>query len=160
LKTAWHIYSHTWNLPAAVRDGLKHYARVTELRRQDLESPFLYPFNKTREYQAGLYLPPTYNNAEDEVKLLLPQLVQGDGCARVSDSTEARVDRDLYGVGFTAFKGSAMPCLGDVLRHWLGMVEAGHWKIGEQGVMGGIEAWAKADKCETYEAYVLPMPDC
>lgn len=160
LKTAWHIYSHARSLTAAIRDGFKYYARVTELGRQDLDSPFLYPFNKTREYQGGLYLSPAYKSAEDEVILLLPQLVQRDGCARASDSTEARVDRDLYRVGFTAFKGSAMPCLGDVLRHWLGMVEAGHWKIGEQGVMGGIEAWAEADKIETYEAYVLPMPDC
>jgi hypothetical protein len=37
------------------------------------------------------------------------------------------------------------------------MVQRGEWQINEDGVMGGIEEWKKADTEEHWQKYVLPV---
>lgn len=37
------------------------------------------------------------------------------------------------------------------------MIEKGHWKVGPDGVKGGIEEWKKADQRGTWKLYVLPV---
>lgn len=156
LKASWHIYSHAPSLSTAIRGIYQHYNREVEKSKIDPNHPFYYPFSKTHTYSAGLYISP--GDTEDEVKLLLPAHVEGDGFARRSDGAEARLGEGVYGIGFTPFAGWRGPSLLDVLTHWLRMVESGAWRVDEKGVGGGIETWRDADIEATAGAYVLPIP--
>lgn len=163
LQASLHIYKQAANIrgyiggiPLAYSGISTHWAREAEKARMDPNHPFGYPFNKIRSYSAGLYLSP--DDTEDRIKLLLPAHVEGDGFARMSDGSEARLKEDVYGSGFTPFKGWGHATLLDALTHWLGMVESGVWEVDERGVVGGIEKWRDADAEETAGEYVLPMP--
>lgn len=35
--------------------------------------------------------------------------------------------------------------------------KGGDWKVGEEGVMGGIDEWKKADTEEEWNRYVIPV---
>jgi hypothetical protein len=155
-KQAANIRGYIGGIPSAVNSISTHFAREAEKAKMDPNHPFSYPFNKIHCYSAGLYISP--GDTEDGIKLLLPAHVEGDGFARMSDGSEARLREDVYGIGFTPFKGSGNASLLEVLTHWLGMVESGAWEVDETGVVGGIEKWRDADVEETAGEYVLPMP--
>jgi hypothetical protein len=163
LQASLHIYKQAANIrgyiggiPNAYHGISAHWAREAEKASTNPNHPFGYPFNKIHSYSAGLYIAP--GDTEDEVKLLLPADVEGSGFARMSDGSEARLREDVYGIGFTPFKGWGNANLLDVLTHWLEMVESGAWEIDERGVVGGIEKWRDADVEATAGRYVLPMP--
>lgn len=44
-----------------------------------------------------------------------------------------------------------------VLWRWVEMVEDGKWKVGADGVIGGMEKWKEADTEEHWRDYQLPM---
>ncbi|KAJ4374667.1 hypothetical protein N0V86_007540 [Didymella sp. IMI 355093] len=155
LRASWHIYSHSPSLSAAVRAIYRNYELEVDKAKIDPNHPFGYPFNKVHEYSAGLYIAP--GDVEDDVKLLLPAFVEGDGFAKRSDGCEASLREDVYGVGFTPFAGWGNARLLDVVTHWLEMVESGAWGW-TRGALRGIEKWRDADVEETAGAYVLPMP--
>lgn len=154
-KQAANMHGYIRAIPHAYRDIAAHQARAAEIAATDPNHAFGYPFNKVHSYNAGLYVSPSYT--EDSIKLLLPAHVEGDGFARRSDGDEVDVKEDVYGVGFTPFRGWGTASLLDVLTHWVGMVESGAWDVDERGVGGGIEEWRGADVEETAEQYVLPM---
>lgn len=163
LQTSLHIYKQAANmhgyirgLPNAYHSISAHWAREAEKAEMDPNHPFDYPFNKIHAFSAGLYISP--GDTEDIIKLLLPEHVEGDGFARRSDGGETDLREDVYGIGFTPFRGWGTASLLDVLTHWLGMVESGAWGVDEKGVVGGIEKWKDADMEETVQQYVLPMP--
>lgn len=156
LEASWHIYSYAPSLSTAIRGVYRHYNREVEKSNIDPSHAFYYAFFQTHHYSAGLYISP--GDTEDELKLLLPALVEGDGFARRGDGVEARWREDVYGVGFTPFAGWRGPSLLDVLTHWLRMVESGAWRVDEKGVGGGIEMWRDADIEATAGAYMLPTP--
>jgi hypothetical protein len=58
---------------------------------------------------------------------------------------------DLYQPGHQSFPER----LSSVLTSWLDMVQRGDWKVGANGVMGGVDKWKKADTEESSEKYVV-----
>jgi hypothetical protein len=142
-------------------------------RRHGPDSPFGEPYNRIDKYPAGLYLSctdDTYEDAfEDECKLILPFHIGAEGHARTSDGSRIGENQgdhcgwgcedrfaDLYQPGYLPFSYFHDTRLISILIHWLGMVRGGDWKVGADGVMGGIEEWKKADTEQSWEKYVIP----
>jgi hypothetical protein len=138
------------------------------------DSPFGHPFNRIDKYPAGLYLSCTDDQGdqvfEDECKLILPFCIGAKGYARTSDGSRFGENRedimlrgggkdtfaDLYQPGHRPFSEMHDTRLFSVLSNWLGMVRRGDWKVGAEGVMGGIEMWKEADTEESWEKYRIP----
>jgi hypothetical protein len=138
------------------------------------ECPFGYPFNELSSYPAGLYLSSTSSSGhcfEDESTLVLPYRIGARGFARKSDGTrfgentqdhdeDVQADNtfaDLYQPGHQPFTEMHSVWLFSVLENWLGMVQRGHWKVDENGVMAGIEEWKRAGTEEWWERYTAPI---
>jgi hypothetical protein len=65
---------------------------------------------------------------------------------------------DLYQIGYPSLGIGHRVQLVRVLESWVGMVRRGDWKVGKEGVEGGIEEWKRADESEEWgEKYVVPM---
>jgi hypothetical protein len=141
--------------------------------RWDSDSILGYPFNE-RNYPAGLYFhscDPSDSNAHDDgVSLILPYGIGANRWARKSDGTflgedvdrpvpNARnVHAELYQTGHQPFIEMHPVRLVKVLGSWLSMVENGHWQIGPDGVLNGIDTWQMADTENDWEKYWIP-PD-
>jgi hypothetical protein len=124
------------------------------------------PFNQVDQCPAGLYLsctdPSIADAFEDECKFVLPFRIGAKGYARTSDGSRFGENKgdagtcdagdtfvDMYQPGHQPF-AEMHPCrLFSILENWLGMVERGDWKVGADGVMGGIDEWKKADTEES-----------
>jgi hypothetical protein len=123
-------------------------------------------YHRITTYPAGLYLRATDAMvAEDEYKFILPFGIGANGYARKSDGKKFGQRKnggdshdDLYTPGHQPFEEPHWQSLVDVLESWRGMVERGDWKIGEDGVVGGMEVWREADSEESWEKYVIPRP--
>jgi hypothetical protein len=136
---------------------------------------FGWPFSLIRAYPAGLYLSCVISSAinafEDECTLVLPYRIGSNGYARTSDnavfgenrrSQDTHVEAkdtcaDIYQPGYQPFIVGHPVTLLRVLKSWITMVQRGEWQINEDGVMGGIEEWKKADTEEHWQKYVLPV---
>ncbi|KAK6844433.1 hypothetical protein PG995_014543 [Apiospora arundinis] len=139
--------------------------------------PFERPWAQVRSYPAGLYFTMTDQGApgfEDGVKLVLPFGIGGRGWARTADGakfgeltedgirTDAEIDGkdkfdSLFQLGYNPFVGAHEVRLVQVLRAWVKLVESGHWKVGPDGVLGGMEKWRDADTRWHWKKYVVPM---
>ncbi|KAK8040122.1 hypothetical protein PG993_008533 [Apiospora rasikravindrae] len=141
----------------------------------DHVAPFEKPWSQVRSYPAGLYFTRTdqgdQNVFEDGVRLVLPFGVGGRGWARTADGArfgenlelrhaepEGR-DRhhELFQLGYSPFVASHEVRLVQVLRVWVKLVESGDWKVGPEGVLGGMEKWREADTWWHWKKYVVPM---
>jgi hypothetical protein len=124
--------------------------------------PFGYPYRPNTSFPAGLYLLETdMSKADDSCKFILPFSIGGRGYARRTDGSfyggNAPKDSfdDLYSLGSHPFETTNEQNLASILKNWLGMVEMGHWKVDENGVVGGMEIWKEADTEEYWEKYVI-----
>ena len=135
--------------------------------------PFPWPYSTVKSYPGGLYFSwedLVYNNAfEDGCKLVLPFGIGRHGYARKSDgakfgeNTEDSGDvepkdthADLYQQGHNPFIEKHDVRLVSVLRSWIGMVERGDWQVGEEGIVGSIDDWRRADTEADWGKYVVP----
>lgn len=134
---------------------------------------FISPFSQVRSYPAGLYLKESkrmmHHGFEDAVKLILPFGIGGNGFARTSDglqigdpqdqSDPSCGDRhaDLYQQGWQPFIEMHDVRLVKVLESWIGMIQRGDWKVGEEGVEGTIEAFKEADTEQGWSKFVIPV---
>jgi hypothetical protein len=135
--------------------------------------PFLWPYNQVTRYPAGLYLAPvdhhSANDFEDECKLVLPFgigsrgfVLKSDG-SRFGENTESPdvepedTFADLYQPGYQPFVEMHGVRLVKVIESWTRMVENGDWRVDENGVMGGMEEWKKADTEESWSKFVIPI---
>ncbi|KAF1954368.1 hypothetical protein CC80DRAFT_550394 [Byssothecium circinans] len=133
--------------------------------------PFYWPYHETHTYPAGLYLSQVslrLHRFDDACSLILPFGIGQNGYARTSDGAlfgenqndelpEAKnVYHSLYQPGHRPFSEMHGITLGEVLNNWLSMVERGDWKVGRDGVEGGMEEWKNADRSGEWEKYVLP----
>ena len=113
-------------------------------------------------FPAGLYLPPTDDvMSEDECVFILPFSIGGNGYARRTDGSlyGEHVPKDsfdnLCSLGSHPFETDDSQNIASILRNWIGMVESGHWKIDENGVVGGMDVWKEADTEEHWSKYVV-----
>lgn len=133
---------------------------------------FDYPYREVERHPAGLYLNPVYGSFvqyNDASKLVLPFGIGGRRYARTSDGAlygengndeiakAEDTTADLYQAGHRPFGEMHGTQLKYILQHWLMMVENGYWKVGPEGVMGGIQEWKKADRRGTWKQYVIPI---
>ncbi|KAB8226930.1 uncharacterized protein BDW43DRAFT_317305 [Aspergillus alliaceus] len=112
-----------------------------------------YPSN--REFSNGCYL-------------LLPFSIGEYGWACTSDNQQMGVapwddvpeskgtHDDLYQPRYNGFMGLRDVQLHKVLRNWASNIEDGHWEVGKDGVIGGIERFEEADTEEYWEKYWVP----
>ncbi|ORY13821.1 hypothetical protein BCR34DRAFT_480356 [Clohesyomyces aquaticus] len=135
--------------------------------------PFSWPYSQVSQYLAGLYLGPverqSNNPFEDESKLVLPFGIGSRGFARTSDgarfgeNTEAPdvEPRDtfdtLYQPGYQPFGEIHGVRLVNILKSWTQMVERGDWSVDQEGIVGGMEEWKKADTEEHWEKFLVPV---
>lgn len=137
--------------------------------------PFGQPWSGILSYQAGLYFTPTdqgyWHTFEDGVKLVLPFGIGGRGWARTADGAkfgenteqmhgevEGRDRHDsLFQLGYQPFGADHEVRLVQVLRAWVRLVESGAWKVGPDGVRGGMKKWRDADTWWHWKKYVVPM---
>lgn len=137
--------------------------------------PFGRPWSDVPAYQAGLYFTPTdqgyWHTFEDGVRLVLPLGIGRKGWARTADgalfgeNTEQRrgevEGRDrhdtLFQLGYQPFGADHEVRLVQVLRVWVKLVESGAWKVGPDGVLGGMKKWRDADTWWHWKKYVVPM---
>jgi hypothetical protein len=150
-----------------------HYTAPQDADVTGLDLPFSWPCSQIQRYLAGLYLestdPAANNRFDDGCKLVLPFGIGVRGYARTSDralfgeNTESEdavakdTFADLYQPGHQPFIEMHSVRLVDVLKNWLAMVERGDWKVDEDGVVGGIDEWKKADTGSDWEKYVIPL---
>ncbi|KAF2635500.1 hypothetical protein P280DRAFT_411396 [Massarina eburnea CBS 473.64] len=142
---------------------------VADPNRAD-RGPFYWPYQNMHIYPAGLYLPQhTFglHRFDDECTLVLPFGIGGNGYARTSDGAlfgenkneelprAKDVHTSLYQPGHRPFGEMHGVVLRVVLESWLGMVERGDWKIGKEGVQGGMKTWKDADRSKTWERYSI-----
>ena len=76
-----------------------------------------------------------------------------------SDGKEFNSAHGLYQLGYVPWCGVAEPTLVSVLESWRVMVVRGHWDVDKHGIKGGMDNWKEADEKETWERYVLPVPE-
>ncbi|KAK7919973.1 hypothetical protein PG985_007995 [Apiospora marii] len=137
--------------------------------------PFGRPWSDVPSYQAGLYFTETdqghWHTFEDGVKLVLPFGIGSRGYARTADgalfgeNTEQRhgaiEGRDrhdaLFQLGYQPFGADHEVRLVQVLWVWVRLVESGAWKVGPDGVLGGMQKWRDADTWWYWKKYVVPM---
>ena len=133
---------------------------------------FEYPYNALASFPSGLYFSPAdhgYANVfEDSVRLVLPYTIGSKGYARTSDgarfgeNTESQTVEyngqyaRLYQPGYNPFIETHDVRLVDVLRNWKDMIENGHWRVGRNGVLGGIKEWKNADDAIGWDRFVCP----
>ncbi|KAF2472770.1 uncharacterized protein BDR25DRAFT_219499 [Lindgomyces ingoldianus] len=135
--------------------------------------PFSWPYSQVSQYPSGLYLSPvdreSSNPFEDECTLVLPFGIGANGFARTSDgarfgeNTEAETSQakdtfaDLFQPGYQPFVEMHGARFVGVLKSWLAMVENGDWSVNEEGIIGGMDEWRKADTAPEWEKYVVPV---
>ncbi|KAI4669701.1 uncharacterized protein J4E88_009984 [Alternaria novae-zelandiae] len=132
----------------------------------DAMVPNFFDYRDIKTYPSGLYLLPTnHRSLEDGISFVLPYAIGGKGYAKRGDGTNFASGEDwrgkdsfteLYQPGRRAFEDFQAQNLAGVLESWLGMVERGDWKVGENGVMGDMETWREADTEEGWRKYVVP----
>ncbi|KAK7978703.1 hypothetical protein PG988_006193 [Apiospora saccharicola] len=126
-------------------------------------------------FQAGLYFTPTdqgyWHTFEDGVKLVLPFGIGGRGYARTADGAlfgeityQMHVEAEghdrhdsLFQIGYQPFGAGHEVRLVQVLRVWVRLVESGAWRVGPDGVLGGMQKWRDADTWWHWKKYVVPM---
>jgi hypothetical protein len=151
----------------------QNYTAPPQSDRTGSDLPFSWPYNQVTQYPAGLYLAPvdhySANDFEDECKLVLPFGIGSHGFARTSDgarfgeNTEATdvqpkdTFADLYQPGYQPFVEIHGVRLVKVIESWTQMVENGDWRVDEEGVVGGMEEWKKADMKEGWSKFVIPI---
>ncbi|KAK8085930.1 hypothetical protein PG994_000904 [Apiospora phragmitis] len=128
----------------------------------------LFASSEGRTYDA----PPSENFYEDGVKLVLPFGIGGRGWARTADGAKfgentgqvkhADVEgqdmhHSLFQLGYQPFVAAHEVRLVQVLRVWVKLVESGAWKVGPDGILGGMEKWRDADTWWHWKKYVVPM---
>ncbi|RFU26977.1 hypothetical protein B7463_g9371, partial [Scytalidium lignicola] len=122
--------------------------------------PFSYPYD-TIPLPTGLYLNPTFSTSNpfhDTVSLLLPFFLGTASFVRTSDNEllgQKRESRginnnggsfsELYQPGYRFFAEGYGVRLILVIESWAQMIEEGDWVVGEEGVLGGMKEWRKAD---------------
>ena len=142
------------------------------------KSPFLWPYNHVKEYQAGLYLDPcdrSSNHAwEDSCHILLPFEIGCNGFARTSDGDSLghdHVDRttvspdikpkntnsELYQPGYRPFTEAYGVRLVSIFESWKQMVKEGDWEVNTEGVLDGIEKFKDADTEEHWWKFQIPL---
>jgi hypothetical protein len=142
------------------------------------KSPFLWPYDHVKEYQAGLYLDPcdrSSNHAwEDSCHILLPFEIGCNGFARTSDGDSLghdHVDRttvspdikpkdtnsELYQPGYRPFTEAYGVRLVSIFESWKQMVEEGDWEVNPDGVLDGIEKFKDADTEEHWWKFQIPL---
>jgi hypothetical protein len=63
---------------------------------------------------------------------------------------------DIYQSGFNGFVDLRDVQLHEALLNWASEIENGHWEVGEEGVVGGIERFKEADTEDHWEKYWMP----
>ncbi|GAB1195940.1 hypothetical protein APSETT444_005205 [Aspergillus pseudonomiae] len=121
---------------------------------------------------AGLYMSsiqyPSNREFSNGCYLLLPFNIGQYGRACTSDNQQMGVDAcdtvpkpkgmhdDLYQSGYNGFVDLRHVQLHKVLQNWASNIENGHWEVGEDGVVGGIERFQDADTEDHWEKYWVP----
>jgi hypothetical protein len=142
------------------------------------KSPFLWPYDHVREYQAGLYLDPCYRSSnhawEDSCHILLPFEIGRNGFARTSDGDSLGHDHfdkitvspdikpkdtnsELYQPGYRPFTEAYGVQLVSIFESWKQMIEEGDWEVNADGVVGGIEKFKDADTEEHWWKFQIPL---
>lgn len=62
----------------------------------------------------------------------------------------------LYQLGFKPFTVPHGTRLVEVLRSWKAMVERGDWKVGNEGIEDGKEAFKEADTADEWWKFLMP----
>lgn len=106
---------------------------------------------------SGLYSWPDYLSM-DAVRFILPSPIGANGWVREGNEEETseesrakgvpheKAQNDaLYQYGWCPFLPSHLPTLSVILNNWTKMIEEGEWKVGPDGVEGGIETFMEAD---------------
>jgi hypothetical protein len=126
--------------------------------------PEVFPsYPRITTYPAGLYFQPTSSmSSQDEIIFVLPFGIGANGYARKSDGStfgkrEGGEDShtDLYRPGYQPLEEFGGHSLEDVLKSWRGMVERGEWEIDENGVVGGMDEWKRADTEQGWSGFVI-----
>lgn len=139
------------------------------------DSEFLFGGSKDTVFAPGLYFSCTEWLADnvfgDSFRLVLPYRIGSAGYARKSDGLlmgelardkEEAVPRvrhaELYQLGYNSIFNDHDAQLFRLLENWKERVERGDWKVGAEGVEGGIEMFKDADTEEFWPLYQLPSP--
>lgn len=114
---------------------------------------------------SGLYGWPDYLSG-DAVRLVLPSPIGANGWVREGNDEftteehraegvpDGRVQNDaLYQYGWCPFLPRHLPTFSVILNNWKRLIEDGVWKVGPDGVEGGIETWKQADTEEHCLSY-------
>lgn len=139
---------------------------------QSTKPLFGYPFREASSLGYGLWMEycnkATHHTFEDTCRLYLPFNTGANAFARLTDDSligENQEDHgmaspngrenELYQPGYCHFIPWHGPQLGNVLELWSNLVGLGKWKIGEEGVLGGIEKFREADTEEHSHKYQI-----
>jgi hypothetical protein len=129
-----------------------------------------YPWEYSMSFQAGLYIVPTKNmEAADGCKLLTPFPTTPQKWARFGDGRKITTERQYDGLyqpnGWdisywaTAESDDLESCwnlrLQLLFENWTSMIENGHWQVGEDGVLGGIEKFQEANSEDKWNLYYI-----
>jgi hypothetical protein len=122
-----------------------------------------YPWEHADTFTAGLYMYNTKNMEKpDGCRLLLPYPITANQWARFGDGSLLGKDRQydgLYQPGFNFVQsgevGTENTRLALLFDNWTSMIENGHWEVGENGVLGGIEKFKEADTQEKWNLYFI-----
>jgi hypothetical protein len=123
----------------------------------DDEKPFSTPYDRIETVPAGLFSTDVNiadpHLAEEGFKLILPFAVGQNEHARKSDGSKFNNAWELYQHGYESFGGDPRPQrMVKLFENWLGMIEAGHWEVGQDGVAGQIEKLRESDT-ENWQRY-------
>jgi hypothetical protein len=133
---------------------------------------FGYPFHEASNLSYGLWMEycnkDAHHTFEDTCRLYLPFKIGANGFARLTDDSligENQEDHgmarpngrenELYQPGYSHFIPWHGPQLGNVLELWANLVGLGEWRVGEEGVLGGIDKFREADTEEHSHKYHL-----
>jgi len=136
---------------------------------------FGYPFHEASDLSYGLWMEycnkDAHHTFEDTCRLYLPFKIGANGFARLTDDSlvgENQEDHgmarpngrenELYQPGYCHFIPWHGPQLGNLLELWANLVGLGEWRVGEEGVLGGIEKFREADTEEHSHKYQIFAP--
>jgi hypothetical protein len=107
---------------------------------------------------AGLYLN-QQDGPHDECTFVMPFEMGKDVFAATGDGKKFSSTHGPYQPGYLPWCGVAERTLVSVLESWRAMVVRGHWDVHKHGVKGGMEKGKEANEEETWERYVMPVPE-
>ncbi|KAF2670073.1 hypothetical protein BT63DRAFT_424034 [Microthyrium microscopicum] len=125
-----------------------------------------YPWENASKFETGLYLQPSgYIERPDGCRLLLP-FSMAPGEWQTSSPIKLRYGYDgLYQPKSLTVQHDLLPEVQDeiecalrlelLFKNWTSMIENGHWEVGADGVMGGLEKFKEADTGGNWHLYFL-----